>query len=524
MGYKEHYVYNEQTSTDQHDSEEEIIFIKGQYVINRERDNYSEFDNVDAQTEEYMKQRKVNQLREKYGIKNEKSLDTKIFCWVVLPFCLVSFIHFTARFDIAVTYDGGLKESLNLSDAQYNLASAILFIPYFLFEILSNVLLKYVRPHFFISFYILMLGIITICNAYVTSFTGLLVVRFFNGLFQSNSSCLYYILANYYPNFKSQRIFTLYSSLGSLGGIFLFVISFAAQNISNENKWKYVFIIEGVFIIACSFVLFFTIADFPEGARFLSDDETIYLVKKLEVYSGRSGYQINNTFRDFLSVFKEPLLWAGVLVYTSILCCSYGYAYLEPGIISGLSHSIGGSKLFLEAIPFAISLILSNFVAFISDRIQLRFPFIVSGIIASIIGIILIMRHISELLSYIGCCIVVVGLSCIIPMVICWVSMNFAGHLRRNVCTASLTSIASVSGMFSPFIFATDYAPYFQIGLWFNLGALCFALIGVGIYTALIYRNDSIKKSTSYREEFDRLGLREKTLLGDKNPLFRYLY
>lgn len=53
----------------------------------------------------------------------------------------------------------GLKEDLNLGGVEYNVALTIFFIPYILFEIPSNLILKKVRPRiwreswpFFISY------------------------------------------------------------------------------------------------------------------------------------------------------------------------------------------------------------------------------------------------------------------------------------------------------------------------------------------------------------------------------------
>lgn len=504
--------------------EDEIVFIKGQYIISRDHEKYDEYDNTDHETQGILKLEKVHQLKIKYNIQDEKKLDRKVFLWVMLPFSLVSLIHYMATFDIAVVMDLGLRQELKIESLQYNVVSAVLFIPCVIFETLSNNLLRYIRPHFFISISVVLLGVVAICNAFVNSYQALVVCRVFNGLFQSNACAMYYIISNYYPNFKAQKMITLYSSSGTLGAVFLFLFSAIAQGIKSNMSWKWLYILEGIFFIICGIGLFFCVADFPEGASFLNDEETFFLVKKLEVYSGRSGYQIRISMKDTLKFFTEPKLIFGCIAYSCLLCCSYGYGYYVPQIIKSYTTLLNGNIFVLQMIPFIIALILANVVSYFSDKIEMRSPFVLVGIFIVMIGIILAKVNSSQGVAYTGLCLVLVGLSCIIPVVNCWVILNFGGHLRKNLSTATLISISSIGGIFSPFLFSDSQAPEFPLGLWFNFGALWIALICVLVYLFLIYRSTMQKQTQYYRNYFNSLTLKERTLMGDQSPLFRYLY
>ncbi len=65
------------------------------------------------------------------------------------------------------------------------LALTIFFVPYVLFEIPSNVILKKLRPHVWLSLCMFGFGLVTICQGLVQSYGGLLTTRFFLGVFES---------------------------------------------------------------------------------------------------------------------------------------------------------------------------------------------------------------------------------------------------------------------------------------------------------------------------------------------------
>ena len=76
-----------------------------------------------------------------------------------------------------------------------NAALAIFFVPYCLFEIPSNILLKKFKPHVWLSLNMFMFGFVTIMQGIVKSYGGLLTTRFFLGLFETGMfpGCFYLI-------------------------------------------------------------------------------------------------------------------------------------------------------------------------------------------------------------------------------------------------------------------------------------------------------------------------------------------
>ena len=79
----------------------------------------------------------------------------------------------------------GLSEELNLDGTKFNNALVIFFVPYCLFEIPSNILLKKFRPHVWLSINMFLFGFTTIMQGLVKNYSGLIATRFFLGVFET---------------------------------------------------------------------------------------------------------------------------------------------------------------------------------------------------------------------------------------------------------------------------------------------------------------------------------------------------
>lgn len=71
------------------------------------------------------------------------------------------------------------------SSSDRTLSLTIFFVPYILFEIPSNVILKRLRPHVWLSICMFGFSLVTICQGLVQNYGGLLTTRFFLGVFES---------------------------------------------------------------------------------------------------------------------------------------------------------------------------------------------------------------------------------------------------------------------------------------------------------------------------------------------------
>jgi MFS family permease len=103
----------------------------------------------------------------------------------VIPFlCILYLLAFLDRVNIANARSFGLIKDLGLINTEYNTALTIFFVPYVAFEIPSNVLMKKLKPHIWLSGCMFMFGLVTVCQGLVHNYSGLLATRFFLGFFE----------------------------------------------------------------------------------------------------------------------------------------------------------------------------------------------------------------------------------------------------------------------------------------------------------------------------------------------------
>ena len=103
----------------------------------------------------------------------------------VIPFlCILYLLAFLDRVNIANARSFGLVKNLDLKNNEYNTALTIFFVPYVIFEIPSNVLMKKLNPNVWLSGCMFMFGLVTVCQGLVQNYSGLLATRFFLGVFE----------------------------------------------------------------------------------------------------------------------------------------------------------------------------------------------------------------------------------------------------------------------------------------------------------------------------------------------------
>lgn len=104
----------------------------------------------------------------------------------VVPILTALFMFaFLDRINIGNARILGLEEDLGMGGHQYNIALFVFFIPYILFEVPSNMLLKRIKPSVWLSGIMAGWGIVTVCQGVTASFEGLVVCRVLIGALEA---------------------------------------------------------------------------------------------------------------------------------------------------------------------------------------------------------------------------------------------------------------------------------------------------------------------------------------------------
>jgi MFS family permease len=210
----------------------------------------------------------------------------------------------------------GLPKDLGLVGQQPNIALTIFFVPYILFEIPSNILMKKLSPHIWLSGCILLFGIIMIAQGFVQSYGGLLATRFFLGVAEAGIfPGSFYLISFWYGKDEAQRRFTFYWSstifAGAFGGLLATAIS-NLNGIRGLHSWRWVFIIEGIATVFIGIAAFFCISDFPKETKWLSSEEKAFILAKT---GSHESHRIPVTIRDVGSFLLTPKHWVAAIMY-----------------------------------------------------------------------------------------------------------------------------------------------------------------------------------------------------------------
>lgn len=172
----------------------------------------------------------------------------------------------------------------------YNVALLVFFIPYILFEVPSNILIKRLAPSTYLSAIMVLWGIATIGQGLITTQGGLIAMRVLVGLFEAGlfPGCVY-LISMYYKRYELQWRLSLFFSAsivaGAFGGLFAFALA-KMDGIAGYGGWRWIFIIEGILTVIVGAIAKLWIVDWPETAKFLNEDERTMLVARLKQDNG----------------------------------------------------------------------------------------------------------------------------------------------------------------------------------------------------------------------------------------------
>lgn len=124
-----------------------------------------------------------------------------------------------------------MQTDLDLQGLKYNTAVTIFFVPYALFEVPSNVVLKLMRPSLWISVLLFSWGLVMTLMGIVKTYEGLLVARFFLGVTEAGFfPAATYLLTIWYKRYEVQRRMAVFYAAASLAGAFSGLLAFGIEH------------------------------------------------------------------------------------------------------------------------------------------------------------------------------------------------------------------------------------------------------------------------------------------------------
>ena len=138
--------------------------------------------------------------------RRENALVRKLDLRVLLPIAVIFFWAFIDRVNIGYARLQGLEKDLKMVGNDFNVALLVQIAPYIFFEVPSNLILKHVRPSYWLGGMSLCWGFMTLGQGLVKTYSGLIALRFFLGVFEAGLvPGAVYLTSMYYTRFELQK-------------------------------------------------------------------------------------------------------------------------------------------------------------------------------------------------------------------------------------------------------------------------------------------------------------------------------
>ncbi|KAM0787531.1 hypothetical protein ACM66B_003602 [Microbotryomycetes sp. NB124-2] len=464
--------------------------------------------------------------------KDEDRLYRKLDIRILPVLAVLYLLSFLDRGNIGNARLAGLEADLRMSPSDYALALSLFFVSYALFEVPSNLVLTKIRPSIWISFLAVAWGTCSLLMGVVQNKQGLVATRFFLGLAEAGLfPGVILLLTWWYPRNRLQVRVGLFFSAATIAGAFSGLLAYGIgfmDGINGWRGWRYIFLLEGALTVLIGGLSYFALVDRPEQAKFLTEDEKAWIIYRKATDGSSVGETHKIKWQYVKAAFSDFQPYCAIIYYFSILIPLYGVGLFMPTIIQGLNRSWTRPQVQLLTVPvYVIGCIFVIGIAWVSDRVKTRFPFLVGCQLLNVIGFTIQITPAPLALKFIGVIFCCMGAYGGVPSMITWFSGNLAGSAKRATATGLVLGTGSLGGIVSSNIYRTG-APRFYVGHGTELGVSVLGVFGSCLYAFLLRRANEAKRREAMRQsqlpEHERRVYTTEELhaLGDKSPEFYY--
>ncbi|KAI5814864.1 high-affinity nicotinic acid transporter [Pyronema omphalodes] len=465
--------------------------------------------------------------REKIDRNLVRKLDYKLIPWL----CLLYLFNFLDRTNIGNAKIEGLIDDLNMTQGQYNACLTIFFVACVVFEPISNTLLKLMRPSIYLPIIVTICGLCMLGMGFCKNYPQMMVARMFLGLAEAGlyPGVNYYLSCWYKRRELGVRAAVFFSAAavsGSFGGLLAAAIS-QMNGIAGLKGWAWIFIIEGLATVVVGIISFWMVNDFPDDAKFLSEQDRQRVLRRLrddQQSSGGASASEDFKMEFFWQSVKDWKTWTGSVIYMGVDGALYAFALFLPSIIKDLGYSTTRAQL-LSVPPYAAACILTIVVGLWSDRTNKRGIYNICTSVIGIIGFCILLgsRGKNPALSYAATFLGALGIYPAICNTITWVSNNVEGVYKRGVTLGFVIGWGNLNGIVAANVYPVKDAPHYTLGHSIVVGYLTIGLFGGSVLNYYLLKRENTKRRNGERDHWVKgKTAKEIEMMGDMRPDFLY--
>jgi ACS family tartrate transporter-like MFS transporter len=371
--------------------------------------------------------------------------------WRLFPFMIIlTMVNFLDRVNVgyaALT----MNKDLGIDPAVFGFAAGIFFLGYILFEVPSNVLMHRIGANIWLARIMFTWGLVSMGMAFVWNGTSLYVMRFLLGVAEAGfiPGMTLYILT--WVPLRHRARLTAYWILatpfagiigGPLSGLLL-----QLDGTYGLRGWQWLFIAEGLPAVLLAFVTYFYLTAKPAKARWLQDDERLWLERTLRDEGEKT--EARRKFSLGAALVNWRVLVLGFL-YIGMNMGLSGINNWMPTIIKSLGTLSNLQVTSITAIPWICAAVAAILWGRRSDRRNERYVNLAIPLIVGAAGFAASAYVSSPLLGIVCLSVAVMGV--IAGYTVFWV---VPGTFLTGVAAAGgialVNSMGNIGGFIAPF-------------------------------------------------------------------------
>ncbi|MEV0087245.1 MFS transporter [Saccharopolyspora sp. NPDC050642] len=259
-----------------------------------------------------------------------------------------------------------MQEDVGISESVYGLAAGIFFLGYVIFEVPSNLLLAKIGTRKTIFRIMVLWGLTSAAMMFVSDATSFYVLRFLLGVFEAGfAPGIIFYLTYWYPPARmaaAMGLLMLPGPIGSmLGGPVSSWLITHFEGVAGLHGWQWMFLLEGLPCVVLAVIVWLTLVDTPDQAKWLSAEEKELLRRDLAVDRDKGTH-------SFRQVLRDPRVYALAIGYFCLISGLYAVSFWLPTILkeNGLTDTV--TIGLYSALPYAFAIVLMIVLGRRSDR------------------------------------------------------------------------------------------------------------------------------------------------------------
>ncbi|KAI0348409.1 MFS general substrate transporter [Trametopsis cervina] len=434
---------------------------------------------------------------------DEKKLMRRID-WHVVPWLAVLYLlNFLDRGNIGNARLYNMQTDLHITDKQYLIALTVFFFLYALFEPPSNIALRKLRPSRWLSFIMLIWGIAMTFHGLIKNYAGLVGLRVVLGLAEAGlyPGVVFYMSCWYRRSELGARVAVFFSS-ATVAGAFSGLLAAAIHNmdgIGGKPGWAWIFILEGLFTVLCAVASFFILEDFPESAKFLSDVERVWVIRRLQTDMKFSAAGETFKMKYVWQSLKDWKTWIAMGIYMGFDGPLFAFSLFTPTIINQVRFQATAANL-LSVPVYAWACLITVCIGFLGDRIGHRGIINLVLFSTGLAGYVILIASSNPALSYFATYLAASAIYPTIPNSVAWLSSNVEGSYKRSATLGIAIGWGNLNGAVTSNVYRAVDKPWYRLG-----HGIVLAYIAIGWLSSLLLlillRRENQKRELGYRNE-----------------------